>query len=570
MLSVLILCACFILAPAFADSVLFKGATVVDGTGKRAFVADVLVKGARIERVGKVEKAPAGARIVDSTGKVLAPGFIDMHSHLDFQLVKQPLAGNVLAQGVTTVVAGNCGFSLAPQGKRASTLTAYLAVLGVEGKHLHFPRLADYFQALERRGISPNVVMLAAHGMVREAAMKDPEGKPTAGELAAMKRILKGAMEDGAWGMSTGLAYPPGRGSDTTEIVELMKVAGAYNGIYCTHIRDEGKGVLGAIREAIEIGEGARVPVEISHVKSISSTGISVEEVLAIMKEARDKGLDVTGDVYPYNASSTSLSAIMLPPWVFQKGDMVQAMKNLRNPSERKKTKRYMEKRMLDYVPKRGITKLLPDSTYLSIVKWFMGKSNVLVGVYGHPEYDGMSFNQIMKKRGYKGDVIDFGLDLLAETGHDVAVISFMMSEKDVRTALLSPFVMIGSDGMGVVKGGQHPRSFGTFPRVYARYVRKEGLLTLEQAVNKMTGMPAARLGISDRGVIREGAYADLVLFDPEDMRDRATFSRPKRGPEGVLFVLVNGKTTIEMGRHTGARGGVILKRANGKKLAVL
>jgi N-acyl-D-aspartate/D-glutamate deacylase len=286
------------------------------------------------------------------------------------------------------------------------------------------------------------------------------------------------------------------------------------------------------------------------------------------MKEARGRGLDVTGDVYPYSASSTSLSAIMLPPWVFQKGDMARAMKNLRNPSERKKTKRYMEQRLLDYVPKRGITKLLPDSTYLSVVKWFMGRSNVLVGVYGHPEYDGMSFNQIMKKRGYKGDVIDFGLDLLAETGHDVAVISFMMSEKDVRAVVVSPFVMIGSDGMGIVKGGQHPRSFGTFPRVYARYVREEGLLTLEQAVNKMTGMPAARLGISDRGVIREGAYADLVLFDPDKMRDRATFSRPKRGPEGVLMVMVNGKKTVEMGRHTGARGGVILKKANGKKIA--
>ncbi len=181
-----------------------------------------------------------------------------------------------------------------------------------------------------------------------------------------------------------------------------------------------------------------------------------------------------------------------------------------------------------------------------------------------------MSFNQIMRKRGYKGDVIDFGLDLLAETGHDVAVISFMMSDKDVRAFVPSPFVMIGSDGMGVVKGGQHPRSFGTFPRVYARYVREEGLLTLEQAVHKMTGMPAARLGISDRGVLREGACADLVLFDPDKIRDRATFSRPKQGPEGILMVMVNGKKTVEMGKHTGARGGVILKKANGKKIARL
>jgi N-acyl-D-amino-acid deacylase len=559
---VLTLCVIFTaVSIAGAETVVFKNATVVDGTGRTRFAADLLARNGRIERVGRIESVPGGARAVDAKGLVLSPGFIDMHSHLDFQLPTQPLAENVVRQGVTTVVAGNCGFALAPQGVKASSLTSYLSVVGVEDMKHHYARLADYFGDLKRTGISVNLVQLAPHGMIREASMKDPEGKPSAAEMLKMKELLKGAMEDGAWGMSTGLAYPPGRGASTDEVIELMKIARPYGGLYATHIRDEGSGVIDAVKEAILIGEKAGVPVEISHVKTFSSTPYRVKEVLALMKDARSRGLDVTGDVYPYRAGSTSLSAIMMPPWVFREGNVADAVRRLREGENRKKAKEYIENRLLNYAPKKGVTKLIPDGTYLKLVKWFMSRKNVLVGVHGHPEYDGLSFAEIMEKRGHKGDVIDLGLDLLNETGHDVAVIAFMMSESDVRDAIASPMVMIGSDGNGVVRGGQHPRSFGAFPRVLARYVRKEGLLTLEQAVHKMSGMAASKLGLADRGVIREGARADLVLFDPVTVKDVASFKNPKRYPEGILMVMVNGTVTVDNGRHTGARAGSILKR---------
>jgi N-acyl-D-aspartate/D-glutamate deacylase len=283
--------------------------------------------------------------------------------------------------------------------------------------------------------------------------------------------------------------------------------------------------------------------------------------VLALIGEARSRGLDVTGDVYPYIASSTSLSAIMLPPSVLESGDAESVMSALKDPEERRKVKEFAEDRMLSMAPKQGVYKLIPDALMLRLIKWILADSNVVEGVYGHPEYDGKTFKEVRKMRGARGDIVDLGLEILAETQHDISIISFMMSEDDVRAALVSPYIMIGSDGMGIANRGQHPRSFGTFPRVLGRYAREEGLLTLEQAVHKMTGMTAKKLGLEDRGVIEEGAYADLVLFNPETVIDRATFLKTKEYPEGIIMVLVNGAVTVDNGRHTGARAGRALRR---------
>jgi N-acyl-D-amino-acid deacylase len=544
------------------ESVLFRNASVLDGTGGPAFKADVLVDRGRIASVGEVSDRPAGARVIEATGLALAPGFIDVHSHLDFQLPYQPLAENMVRQGVTTIVGGQCGFALAPRGARASMLAGYLAALGVESQKMDFTTLADYFAELEKQGISVNAAMLAPHGMIREAAMGHKEGRPSSAEMEAMKAMLRGAMEDGAFGMSTGLAYPPGYNSDTDELIELMRVCREYGGIYFSHIRNEADGVLEAVGEAIRVGEEAGVPVQISHVKAFGSPNYGkVREVLALIGQARSRGLDVTGDVYPYIASSTSLSAIMLPPSVLESGDMKSVMSSLRDPEERRKVREFAEGRMLSMAPKEGVYKLIPDALMVRLIKWILADSNMVEGVYGHPEYDGKTFKQIKKMRGFRGDILDMGLEILAESQHDITIISFMMSEADVRTALESPYIMIGSDGMGIASRGQHPRSFGTFPRVLGHYAREEGLLTLEQAVHKMTGMAAKKLGLEDRGVIEEGAIADLVLFNPETVIDRATFEKTKERPEGIIMVLVNGAVTVDNGRHTGARAGRVLRK---------
>ncbi len=552
----------FLASTAASETVLFKGARIVDGTGAPSFTGDVLVEGDRIKEIGEVLDWPAGTRVIDAKGMVLAPGFIDMHSHLDFQLTRQPLAENVVRQGVTTVVGGQCGFALAPQPKSSSMLAGYLAALGLEDGKLQFATLADYFKEVESNGTSVNLAMLAPHGIIRETAMGHAQGRPSQEQLEEMKALLEGAMKDGAYGMSTGLAYPPGYNSDEDELVELMKVAGDYGGAYFSHIRDEGSGVLDAVDEAIEIGDRAGVPVQISHVKAVGSPNYGkVPEVLAKMQAARDRGMDVTGDVYPYVASSTSLSAIMMPPSVFESGDFKAAIAGLKDEETRKEVKAFAEERMLGFLPKTGIFKLAPDSIAIGLVKYVLSGSNLVVGVYGHPEYDGKTFKEVKKARGFKGDVLDLGMDIIAETGHDITIISFMMDEDDVKAALASPIVMIGSDGMGKAASGQHPRSFGAFPRFLSKYAREEKLVSLEEAVHKMTGMGAAKLGLEGRGFLKEGYKADLVLFDFENVRDVATFEKTQEYPEGIEMVLVNGVVTVEGGRHTGAKNGTILRR---------
>jgi len=548
--------------PAMAADLLFKNVTVIDGSGGPGYAADVLVGGDRIVKIGEIEAAPAGARAIDGEGLVLAPGFIDMHSHLDFQLPFQPLAENVVAQGVTTVVAGQCGFSLAPQPEGSSMLSGYLAALGLEDQDLVYRSLADYLSDLEEKGISVNVAMLAPHGVIRETAMGHRQGAPGPDELEKMKRTLEGAMEDGAFGMSTGLAYPPGYNSDTEELIELMKAAAPFGGTYFTHMRDEGAGVLDSVAEAIRIGEESGTAVQIVHVKAVGSPNYGkVADVLALMEDARDRGVDVTGDVYPYNASSTSLSAIMLPPSAFESGDVAEMMESLKDPDVRKDIKEFAEKRMLSMAPKEGALKILPDVLYLKLIKYVLARTNVVVGVNGHPEYNGKTFAEVRKMRKFRGDLLDMGMDIIAETGRDCTIISFMMSERDVNAALASPIIMIGSDGMGYVESGQHPRSFGTFPRVLGKVVREDKLIDIEDAVRKMTGMAADKLGLEDRGYVRQGYRADLVLFDPETIIDKADFINNHEPPEGVLMTVVNGEVTVEDGVHTGARAGKALRK---------
>lgn len=548
---------------ATAEQILFRQATVVDGTGGPSITADVLVSSDRIVEVGRVKEWPTGTRVVQAKGLALSPGFIDIHSHLDLQLPFQPLAENVVRQGVTTVVGGNCGFAWVPKAEGKSLLSGYLAALGIDDAKPRWKTMGDYHQAIEDKGTSVNLVMLAPHGMIREAVMGHREGRPSPSEMGQMKALLQGALSDGAWGMSTGLVYPPGILSDTEELIELMKVASEYDGIYATHMRDEGSNLLTSVAEAIRIGEEAGVPVEISHLKALGSPNYGmVKDALASIEAARDRGVNVTADVYPYTANSTSLSAIILPPWVFESKDMEALKTILQDESEREKIKFFAEERALSMLPDQGIYSLIPDRVLIRLIKWVLATSTLVEGVAGHPEYDGMTIKQVKRLRGHRGDVLDFCLDLIVETGRDITIISFMMSEKDVATALASPYTMIGSDGAGASEGGQHPRSYGAFPRVLGHYVREEGLLTLPQAIHKMTGMPAKKMGIKDRGVIKEGAYADLVLFDPATIIDRATYDNPKQYPDGIVMVMVNGVVTVENEAHTKATSGRVLLKA--------
>jgi N-acyl-D-amino-acid deacylase len=364
-----------------------------------------------------------------------------------------------------------------------------------------------------------------------------------------MKELLAGALEGGALGMSTGLIYPPSCYARTEELIELSKVVASHGGIYTSHIRGEGDNLFDSVREAIEIGEKAKMPVEISHHKAAGKPNWGkVKETLKMLDEARDRGIDVTCDVYPYTAGSFGLAS-MLPPWAHE-GGTEKLLERLRDPGTRRKLREEM---------RRG-TPEWPSP--LKAAGW---DDTVIARSVKHPEFEGKSVDEIARSKGM--DPFEFVFDLLIEENAAVSVIRFAMCEDDMKLVLRDSFSMIGTDSSAVApygvlgRGKPHPRGYGTFPRVLGRYVRKEKILTLEEAVRKMTSLSAGKLGLRDRGVLKAGMRADITIFDPETIEDKATYGEPHRYPEGIRYVLVNGKVTIEENRHTGVLAGEVLRR---------
>lgn len=498
-------------APIVADFVL-KGGTLIDGTGAPRRVADVAVKGDRIVAVGAFQVRPE-TRVIDASGLIVSPGFIDLHNHSDSPITKARTRSNrnFQAQGVTTIVTGNCG-----------------------GGALD---VAGYFATLDKEGAGTNVIHLVPLGAVRSAVLKNAERRPTPEELEAMRTLVERGMKSGAWGVSTGLIYLPGRYADTAEIIALAKVAASHGGIYASHIRNEGERLLDSIDEAIAIGEGAGLPVHVSHLKASGKAnwGLAAKAIEAISK-ARAAGKVVTADQYPYIASSTSLAAMVIPHWAVQ-GSSADFLKIANDPETGARLRKEIQG-MLDQRDGGGSVRIARFAPRPSRV----GKDLTTIATAEN------------------SSPIEVVIDIQRQGG--AQAISFGMSEQDVREIMKQDFVATASDGAAHLpnSGDQpHPRSYGTFPRK-VRYAEEDHVLSMEEAVRSSTGLPAAILGLPDRGVIRAGAIADLAVFDPDKFRDTATFDRPTTYAEGLKHLFVNGVAAVVDGKPTEALPGRALR----------
>jgi len=523
-----------------------QGGRVVDGTGAPAARADVGIQGEAIAAVGDLAREPAG-RVIDASGLVIAPGFIDMHSHSDWRLLGNPRAESKIRQGVTTEVVGNCGFSPAPIADEFRADMRGFALYTPAAMDFGWRSMGEYLARYRDRGIALNVIQLVGHGTLRLAAMGFARRAPTSAEQLAMERLMDEAMRDGAWGLATGLIYAPGSYARTEEIVAIARRAAAARGFYASHIRGEAATLLDSVREAIRIGREGGLPVQVSHIKAAGRPHWGrVADALALIDAARAEGQDVMADAYPYIASSTSLRTL-LPDWVLEGG--VPAM-----------LERLRERTVRDRI-RAELTNGSP------ILARGLGWEDIMIAYApARPDAQGRRLSQLAAA--WSRDPLDAAFDLLmAEEGRG-SIILFQLDEGDLRRALAHPQVMIGSDGSSLATTGEmsagtpHPRSYGTFPRVLGHYARDEGLLSLEEAVHKMTGLPARRLRLGDRGVVRAGAKADLVAFDPARVTDRATYEAPHQYAAGVDHVLVNGRVVIERGEHTGALPGRVLTPA--------
>jgi len=522
-----------------------EGATVFDGTGAAGNRTDVGVRDESIVAIGDLNREHAGTTL-NASGKALAPGFIDMHSHSDWRLWANRRAESKIRQGVTTEVVGNCGFSPAPVSAEFRDDLRGFALYVPPGMDFAWPGFAEYLRAFDSGGAALNVVQLVGHGTLRIAAMGFARRPPAAAELTRMQRLMGEAVEAGAWGLSTGLIYAPGSYATTEEIVDVARVAGSQGGFYASHIRGEGATLLDAVAEAIRVGREARLPVQVSHVKAAGRPNWGkVERALALIDAARAEGLDVMGDVYPYTASSTTLRTL-LPDWALEGG--VDAMiKRLADGDARARIRKEIE------APVTG-------QSLLDRIGW----ENVMISYCAkRKDAEGKRLSQIAAARGI--DPTDAAIDLIVDESGKAYMILFQLDEADLRAALVHPHVMIGSDGSSLApygplgEGKPHPRSYGTFPRVLGEYAREQRTLPLASAVHKMTGLPAARLGLRDRGILRAGARADLVVFDARRVTDRATYEDPHRYPDGIEHVVVNGRFVVKHGEHTGSLPGKVL-----------
>ena len=504
--------------------IVIKNGFIIDGTGNGGIEGDIGIKDGKITFIGDINadldaaKEARQAKVIDATGKIVSPGFIDIHTHGDYHIIDRAHAENYLTQGVTTIIGGNCG-------------------TGTAGKNI-----PDYFSKLKSTGV--NFGLLLGFGDIRKAAMQDPtKAAPTEAELSAMREITKKAMKDGAFGVSTGMEYTPDCFASCEEIVEVAKIAGQMGGFYATHSRNEQVGVLASVGEAIEIGKKADVPVHISHLKACGKEVWGYAPIMVSMiTMARAMGLDVTADVYPYRASNTGFTQIY-PKWALEGG------------TEKLKS-RWADIRLREKIQNYSSNQ----------IKMRVGMDFSLIQISAcayNREWEGKTMKDVLEEKGKSqsmADLLDLAYELHTAEG-ETSIIYHYISEADIKTIITSPFVMVASDGeiQEFGKGSPHPRSYGTFPRVFAHFVNELCTLTIDEAVKKMTTMPASRLKLKDRGEIKLGYYADITIFDEFAIKDNSTFLNPHAHSTGIEYVLVNGKIAVDQGVVThGAFGEVV------------
>ncbi|MBI1850965.1 MAG: D-aminoacylase [Planctomycetes bacterium] len=530
------------IAPTF--DVVIRGGVILDGTGGPAWQADVGVRGDTIADVGAIPKE-AARRVIDATGLHVCPGFIDIHTHSDRSVLSCPTADSRVRQGVTTEVTGNCGSSAAPRFGLELTNGSKDADDDASVK-ADWTDVASYAERLEKARISVNHAILVGQGTLRRSVVGLADRPLTPDETKQLLRAVEEAMDQGAFGLSTGLEYTPGRWTPTDEIVEMARIVARSGGLYASHVRNEEATLLEAIHEALEIGRRSGVRVQVSHVKAAGRRNWPKQRpALGLIEAARAAGVDVRGDVYPYTAYATGLS-IFLDDATLE-GGADHYVKRLKDPENRARIRALV------------IARVASDPGDYDLVVISDVKTERNQGVVGK--------NLAEIAAAWKIEPVDALLRLLEEEEGSVSFIGHAMSPENVDTVLAHPLVMIGSDGSsrapkgGAADKGSHPRSYGTFARVLARYVRERHVLDLSTAVKKMTSLPADQLGLADRGRIARGHKADLVVFDAEMVKDEATFDDPCRFASGISHVLVNGVSVVENGAHTGARPGRALRR---------
>ncbi len=509
-----------------AYDLVIRNGRVLDGAGNPWIAADVAIKDGRFVRIGKIPGK--GKREIDATCRYVSPGWIDMLDASGGVLQTSPLAESKLLMGVTTGIGGEGGTPVPAE------------------------KLAEYFAGLEKNGISMNFGTYYGATQARVAVLGQEARDPTAEELSRMKSIVETAMKGGALGISTALIYPPASYSKTQQLVELGKVAGSYGGIYASHIRGEGKDLIESIDEAIAVGEKGGLPVEIYHLKAAYQPGWGTLMKLAgeRIESARSRGLDVAADMYLYTAGGTGLSAVV-PAWASEGGN-AKLMERLKDPAIRTRLKNEIK---------------TSSPGWWNIVEAAGGWEQIVLVFAGNKDNDrflGKNLAQIAKE--WNKDPADAAFDLLLQGSGRVSALYYMMTESDIETAIKYPWISFGSDASASATladpntaGMGHPRGYGNFPRVIAKYVRDKKVLTLSEAIRKMTSWPATRMRLASRGLIKEGCWADVVIFDYDKIQDNATYDYPFRTPTGIDYVLVNGQVVIEKGKHTGAKPGKVM-----------
>ena len=519
---------------------LIRGGRIVDGTGNPSFLGDVGIRGGKIVAVGGLARRQA-RRTIDATGLTVAPGFIDIHTHSDYSILTDGNAQSMVHQGVTTMILGEGG-SVAPLGGKQ----------GASEEPADWTDFQGYFARVMRQGVSTNIGSHVGSSQVWTYVHGPSAGPPSPDELVQIRALVRQAMEQGALGVASSLSGPPGSWIDTGTLVAMCEVVSQYGGIYSTHVRTEGHGVFEAVGEAIEIGRRARLPVDILHLK-IAEHQLwgRMPDLIAVIDRARSSGQQVEANVYPYRAGQNNLSSI-IPPWA-QEGGTQAMLQRLKDPALRPR----LESEILHGIPGSNWY-----DHYTATGSW----EGMLLVSLSNPDYkkfEGRRMSEVIQTLGRKP--LDVLFELLEANQGSVPTVYFHHSEEDMLYALRQPFVSIGSDGTAVAtegplaRGNPHPRYYGTFPRVLGRYVREEKVLSLEEAVRKMTSANAAKIHIYDRGLLRPGQWADVTVFDAAKVIDHATFEKPHQYATGIQHVWVNGVQVLENGRHTGARPGVIL-----------
>ncbi len=519
------------------------GGSILDGDGTPAVSADIGIRDGRIASIGNLSAAPA-ARRIDAAGLTVAPGFIDMHNHSDYTILLEPKAESMIRQGVTTMVLGESRSAgpVKPGGNDSQS---------PQGVSVDWATLGGYFARLERQHMATNIASYVGQEQVWTYVRGYGQSAAAPMELEMMKALISQAMQEGAMGLSTSLLMPPSSLATTGNLTDLAKAAKQYGGIYSSHIRDEGEGVFRAVEEAIQVGKGAQIPVDIIHMKiAHKKLWGRAGEIIAMVQKARDEGFNIQANVYPYTAGQNNLSSIV-PPWAHD-GGREKLLERLRDPAARRR----MRTEILGGLPNWY-------NHYLATGDGWGGMLLVSLRSDRNKPFQGKRMSELIKARG--GDPVNVLFDVLVEENGSVSTVFFHHSEADMQLVMKQPWTSIGSDGSAVSIDGPtgkthpHPRYYGTFPRVLGRYVRELKVLTLPEAIKKMTSMNADKIGIKDRGRLRQGMWADIAIFDPTTVIDRATFENPHQYPVGIRYVIVNGAVTVDSERHTGALAGRVL-----------